>query len=179
MNKQFIEEVQINNPIGNLYRKSHVLILVEKEDGSFILGKKKGFYPDHIARMIGGGIDPDEDSRVAAQREITEELTIDLALESFKKLFEVITRAKTSEGDMEMITHVYHVVVSNEDVKKITASDDLSDTSTYTKDEYLELINDMNKLDTDFVTDTFSFSWADWAKIYAPIHQYVIGEYKK
>lgn len=178
MSKQFIEEIKIENPIGNLYRKNHVLILIEKEDGSFILGKKKDFYPDHIGRMIGGGINPEEGSQLAAKREVLEELGVDLALEDFNKLFEVVTKAETNEGYMEMTTHVYHVVIKDDEVQKIIAGDDLSHIFTYTKEEYLDLIDEMNKLDTDFVTEKFSFSWADWAKIYAPIHKYAIEEYK-
>lgn len=179
MHKKIIEEVSIENPIGNLYRKNHVLVLIADESGNFILGKKKNFYPDHIGRMIGGGIDEGEDSSVAARREVIEELDVELPQENFKRLCEVKTKAETNEGYMEMDTHVYSVQIPNSDLEKTKAGDDITEVVSYTLDEYKNLIEEMNKLDTRFVTEKFSFSWADWAKIYAPIHKYALEEYQK
>lgn len=53
MDQTIIEKVSIGNPIGNLYRKSHVLILVQDEEGSFVLGKKKDFIPVISQECLG------------------------------------------------------------------------------------------------------------------------------
>lgn len=177
MNTQIIEKVKINNPIGNLYRKRHVLILVADENDNFILGKKKDFYPDHIARMLGGGINNEEDPVIAAKREIEEELDINLPIDAFIFLCSVITQASTNEGDMEMQTWVYFVKI--EESNKIKPSDDISAIKIFNKDEYEKLILDISNLSGEFVTEKFSFQWSDWGKIYGPIHKYAFEAYNK
>lgn len=177
MNNPLIEKVVINNPIGNLYRKRHVLVLVINKDTNFILGKKKDFYPDHVARMLGGGIKDNEEPKAAAKREIEEELLVDIPNESFKELFSVITRATTSEGDMEMQTWVYSVRLP--DLADIKPSDDITGIQVFTEGQYENLVNNIMNLSGEFVTEKFSFLWADWGKIYGPIHKYALDHYRK
>lgn len=173
--KIITEKVTINNPIGNLYRRAHVLILVFNDKGSFILGKKKGFYPEHIARMLGGGLETGEEPLIAAQREIKEELGVETPLDSFLPLCTVSTQAKTSEGDMQMQTWIYLLQLF--DSKEIKPGDDVSGIQTFTQEEYKNLVASMKNLSGDFVTERFSFSWADWGKIYAPIHEHAIEKF--
>lgn len=177
MNNPITEKVVINNPIGNLYRKRHVLVLVADKDSNFILGKKKDFYPDHVARMLGGGIKDDEDPKVAAKREIEEELLVDIPTDSFKELYSVITQAATSEGDMEMQTWVYSVRLP--DSADIKPSDDITGIQVFTESQYENLVNDIMNLSGEFVTEKFSFLWADWGKIYGPIHKYALDRYRE
>jgi 8-oxo-dGTP pyrophosphatase MutT (NUDIX family) len=168
MSNSLVEEVVIGNPIGNLYRKNHVLVLVVDSEGNFILGKKKDFYPSHIARMLGGGIKDGEEPKDSARREIEEELGLALPAEQFNLLGDVTTKATTLEGDMQMHTWVYSAKVS--DTENIKPSDDISGTQTFTLEQYLNLVEDMKNLSGEFATDKFSFLWSDWGKIYAPIH---------
>jgi len=177
MNNLITEKVIINNPIGNLYRKRHVLILVVDNDSNFILGKKKGFYPDHIARMLGGGIEENEDPKIAAKREIEEELLVDVSIDYFKELCSIITQASTNEGDMEMQTWVYTLKLPDSTV--IKPSDDITGIQVFTQEQYDNLLKDMLSLTGEFVTDKFSFLWADWSKIYTPIHKYAIDCFRK
>jgi len=172
MNNSITEKVVINNPIGNLYRKRHVLALVVDKDSNFVLGKKKDFYPDHVARMLGGGIKDHEDPKVAAKREIEEELLVNIPIESFKELCSVITQASTSEGDMEMQTWVYSVQLP--DSADMKPSDDITGIQIFTQEQYEKLIKDIMDLSGEFVTEKFSFLWADWGKIYGPIHKYAL-----
>ncbi len=176
MNNFATEKVVINNPIGNLYRKSHVLILVVNKEGNFVLGKKKDFYPNRIARMLGGGINEDEDSIHSAKREIQEELMISISLASFKPLGVVITKDVTKEGDMEMQTWIYSVGIP--DSSKIKPSDDISGIQIFTPERYILLVEEMTNLSGEFITDKFSFFWSDWGKIYAPIHKHAPEWYK-
>ncbi|MFA6158021.1 MAG: NUDIX hydrolase [Candidatus Paceibacterota bacterium] len=177
MNNLITEKVVINNPIGNLYRKRHVLVLVIDKNSNFILGKKKDFYPDHVARMLGGGIKENEDPKIAAKREIEEELLASIPIESFRELCSVITSAATSEGDMEMQTWIYSVRLP--DSADIKPSDDITGIQIFTQKQYESLIKDIMDLSGEFVTDKFSFLWADWGKIYGPIHKYALDSFRK
>jgi 8-oxo-dGTP pyrophosphatase MutT (NUDIX family) len=177
MNNSIIENVVINNPIGNLYRKNHVLILVVDKEKNFVLGKKKDFYPEHIARMLGGGINDGEDPVFAAKREIEEELAVDIPVEEFKLLGNIVTNAATSEGSMAMQTWVCFVEVPDSVAMK--PSDDISGVQVFTRKQYTDLIDAIDNLSGEFVTDKFSFSWSDWGKIYGPIHQYTLEWYEE
>lgn len=171
------ERVTINNPIGNLYRKRHVLVLVVDKNSNFILGKKKGFYPDNVARMLGGGIKENEDPKDAAKREIAEELLVYTPIESFKELCSVITQASTTEGDMEMQTWVYSFhLPGSADIKP---SDDITGVQIFTQDQYEKLVSNIMELSGEFVTEKFSFHWADWGKIYGPIHKYALDCFRE
>jgi 8-oxo-dGTP pyrophosphatase MutT (NUDIX family) len=161
--------VTIGNPIGNLYRKNHVLILIQLKNGNFLLGKKQGFYPDHMARFVGGGVKNDEDSVSAAKREIAEELKIEVDKNHLIHLAKIITNAMTAEGDMSMTTNVYGLILDTE--LKLTASDDLTGLIELTTCQFEDLIRDMYSLTGTLTTDTFSFDWHDWGKIYGPIHE--------
>lgn len=165
----FNQKVSIGNPIGNLYRKNHVLILIKTADNNYILGKKEGFYPDHIARFVGGGVDKDEKPLNAAVRELNEELQIVRDSSKLVHLVEICTEAETSEGKMQMITNVYFTKLKKHE--KYSANDDLSSLLEIGREEFVDLIKAMENLNTEFVTDKFSFKWTDWAKIYSPIHK--------
>lgn len=177
MDELITSMVEIGNPIGNLYRGRHVLVLVVDTNGDFILGKKKDFYPTHIARLLGGGIKDDEDPALAAKREIGEELKVVLPIESFASLCSVITKASTSQGLMEMQTWIFAVHLPN--AAKIEPGDDISCVKMYSPEQYSMLIEAMEGLTGEFNADEFSFRWSDWGKIYAPLHRYALEYYRK
>lgn len=165
----FNQNIKIGNPIGNLYRLSHVLVLVKTFDGKYVLGKKIGFYPSHIARFIGGGVDKGENFINAAVRELKEELKVERDISELVHLIEVNTVADTNEGIMKMTTNVYLCRLNEGD--EYSANDDVSDLLIINQTEFKELINSMDMLDSEYITDKFSFKWSDWAKIYGPIHR--------
>lgn len=172
----YIHEIIIGKPIGNLYRKRHVLILVTNSTGNILLGVKDGFYPSGIARMIGGGVNEREEPVFAAQREIKEEIGIRVSQNDIKALCTVITRAQTDEGLLEMNTWIYTVRIDS--FEGITPSDDINGVEIYTIDTFLELIEKMKKLSPmPFITPNYSFLWSDWGAIYACIHTHAINEY--
>ena len=169
INKKRVYKVKVGNPIGNLYRKNHVLILVKTSDGKYILGKKAGFYPDHIARFIGGGVDLGELPIDGAVRELKEELKVSKDKTEIKHLIELVTEADTNEGVKIMTTNIYlcQLLVG----EKYSANDDVSSLVIIDFNEFLNLIIEMGKLDTEYTCDKFSFKWSDWAKVYMPIHK--------
>ena len=172
-----IFDVKIGNPIGNLYRKNHVLVLIQLSNGNFLMGQKKGFYPDNISRFIGGGVEKGEDILKTAQREVEEELKIDINLNKFTHFAEIATNATTNEGEMSMVTNIFGVVIDKD--LKLTASDDLSGVVELTPSQFNQLVFEMNTLTGTLVTEKFSFNWEDWGKIYGPIHETSMAEFLK
>lgn len=105
----------------------------------------------------------------AAVRELNEDLQIIRDSSKLVHLVEIRTEAETSEGKMQMITNVYFTKLKKHE--KYSANDDLSNLLEIGREEFIDLIKAMENLNTEFVTDKFSFKWADWAKIYSPIHK--------
>lgn len=172
----FTQQVSIGNPIGNLYRKNHTLILIQCSDGCYVLGKKLGFYPDHIARFVGGGVNPGEDPDAAAVREIEEELGLAIVKDRLDKLVVVETSADTSEGPMAMTTTVFGLSIDSS--SGLVANDDLTGIAKMTLHQIEGLVEDMINLTGTYQTSKFSFEWNDWGKIYGPIHKVAIERHK-
>ncbi len=169
--------IKIGKPIGNLYRKNHVLVLIQLDNGNFIMGKKLGFYPEHIARFVGGGVKENESSLEAVRREVEEELKIEVDKGKFVHLIEVTTNAVTEEGKMFMKTNVYSIILDKD--TKLIASDDLTGIEEFTYDQLNQLILDMQSLSGTFITEKFTFDWKDWGMIYGPIHEFSMKEFIK
>jgi ADP-ribose pyrophosphatase YjhB (NUDIX family) len=170
-------KVKINNPIGNLYRKNHALILVKQGD-KYILGKKKHFYPSDFARMIGGGINEGEIPQDAAVRELKEELNTDIKLLKLEYVAQLKTIANTAQGEMIMTTHIYFTQLDDSQI--IIPSDDITGVGYYSEKELQKLIFSMSQLQGTYKDKEglFNFDWQDYGKIYEPIHQ-IAFEYAK
>lgn len=173
----YYENVKIGNPIGNLYRKHHVLILIELNDGKFLLGTKDAFYPKHIARLVGGGRNESEDAVRCAQREVFEELALSIPIERFIPIAKVITEAETTEGSMQMDTGIFGIKLDINEERQIVAGDDLSGYKVFNSEEYYDLVRDIFQLNGAYQADTFSFEWKDWGVIYGPIHEIAMSGY--
>jgi len=169
--------VTIDQPIGNLYRKNHVLILVKNNHGKYILGQKKNFYADGISRMLGGGLNDGEDPQTAAQREIEEELKLKLNRDNFFPLGQIITKANTAIGVMYMKVYLFGLILK-EDVD-IVANDDISGISAYSEKDLELMISKMFKLTGEFRNDNFYFLHNDWGRIYGFIHELALKNFKK
>ncbi len=184
--KNLTHAVTIQSPIGNLYRKNHALILIEMTNGKYLLGKKEGYYPDHISRMIGGGIDEGEDPELAAAREVEEELGISVSQDRIIKLAKVVTDAETSEGFMSMTTHIFLLRTLLSEEMDVLPGDDITGVEPLTKNQFVNLIRDMYALQGVFHGTydgkPFQLLWEDWGAIYAPIHENALacaGEYEQ
>jgi 8-oxo-dGTP pyrophosphatase MutT (NUDIX family) len=170
-----IVKVKINNPIGNLYRKNHSLILVKQGD-KYILGQKKHFYPNDFARMLGGGINEGESPKAAAIREIKEEVGIDI--DNVEYIATLKTIANTAQGEMIMTTHIFFLEIPFN--IKLEVGDDISGLKYLSELELQKLIFGMSQLTGTYHGDDhlFNFDWEDYGKIYEPIHQ-IAFEYAK
>lgn len=170
-----INEVTIDKPIGNLYRKNHVLILVKDKTGRYILGKKDNFYAPGMARMLGGGLNENEDPREASSRELAEETKMLIKPDNLISLGQVITKAKTSEGIMYMNVHLFGATIESCD--SIVPSDDISSVQSYTRAEIKSLIDAMDNLDGEFRNNDFYFLHRDWGAIYSFIHKLALAKF--
>ena len=163
-----INQVNINNPIGNLYRKENALILV-RQGNKYILGVKKHFYPSGFARMIGGGINPGETPLQGAKREVYEELGYDT--NDLEFIASLKTIADTAQGEMIMNTHMFYLEIPEGAL--LTVGDDITGLKYLNDREMQKLIFSMSQIKGTYFEKNglFNFDWKDYGTIYEPIHQ--------
>jgi ADP-ribose pyrophosphatase YjhB (NUDIX family) len=175
--REFINEIKIGNPISNLYRKNHVLIMLETEGGKFILGAKKGessgFYPQGFCRMIGGAIKKmDETLAQSAIRELSDELSLEIEENQITPLMQVETVAHTTEGTFSIITTVfYHKISSKSHMIELEKENEISDIVIFSENEFKDLAIRMLFWEGIYRGEGFSFDWKDYGQIYGFIHK--------
>lgn len=169
----------VNKPFGNLYRKKCVLIAVENDEGEILIGAKPYMYPPTIARLLGGGVDENEDTKLAAVRELQEELGITVTAEDLKPLVSFSINVKDQEGNAyHNGTDVYYANIQGQ---AFQAGDDVKQIIALTPDELYKLGTSYNELPETlwYSGPEGMYSWADYAKMYGPIHQAVAEEVRK
>jgi len=163
--------ISIKKAFGNLHRKQCVLVAVQNDSGNILVGAKSNFYPPSITRLLGGGVYDGESTEVAAVREMHEELNITLQPSDLTHLITFDTYATDQTGQaFHNQTHVYHVKVVGQTYK---AGDDITAIVELTVDDLYELGERYAALpDTLWYKDSKNeFCWADYSKMYAPIHK--------
>ncbi len=163
---------------GNLYRKQCTLVAVENEAGKILIGAKPYFFPPTIARMLGGGVDEGEAVEKAVVRELSEELGVTLQESDFTHLFTLDTHATDDEGNkFHNQTFVYHANIGNQ---KYQAGDDVKSIIQLTIDELHLLGQQYEELpDTLWYRGPEGeFCWADYGKMYGPIHRMTAAKTK-
>lgn len=171
--------LSIKKAFGNLYRKKCVLIAVENNEGKILVGAKPYMFPPTIVRLLGGGVDENEDIKLAAVRELEEELGVKASADGLTELVHFSIDAKDDENHtFHNDTYVYHVNIGDQ---KFQAGDDVKHIVALTPDELYDLGAKYAELpDTLWYNGPEGmYSWADYAKMYSPIHQVVAGEIKK
>lgn len=153
-------------------RNRHALILVRTADGKFVLGNKK-HYPEGISRLVGGGIDADEDPQKAAARELTEELEIVVPAEQLQPLYKIDAFITHEGKTIKFVTWLYFYQLK---LEKINPSSDLDGVAYLTEGEYLELITRFQHLSPQ-LHPILGFAWADYGQLYSHIHQFALDGY--
>ena len=159
-------------------RGKHVLILLRNVQKKFILGTKK-HYPEGISRLVGGGMEGDEDPLLAAQRELEEETHYKAPLEDLKPLAEVQTTFTPTANSKEekpilFVTYLFFLDIGDQSLK---ASDDLDGLAELPESEYLQLIANFYQLSKEQRPGQ-SFRWYDYGQLYGRIHQLAFDRLK-
>lgn len=171
--------ISVKKAFGNLYRKKCVLIAVENHEGKILIGAKPYMFPPTIARLLGGGVDENEDVKLAAVRELEEELGVKTSPEKLTELVLFAIDAKDDAGrTFHNDTYVYHVNIGDQ---KFQAGDDVKHIIALTPDELYDLGISYAELPETlwYNGPEGMYSWADYAKMYSPIHRVVAEEIKK
>lgn len=171
--------IDVKKAFGNLYRKQCTLVAVENEAGKILIGAKPYFYPPKTARMLGGGVDEGEELDVAVARELTEELGVTLDKSDFTPLIELNTYATDEDGkEFHNQTFIYHANIGN---KKYQAGDDVKFIVELTVDELYELGEHYEEFPETlwYKGPEGEFCWADYAKMYGPIHKLTAEKIKE
>lgn len=160
-------------------RGEHVLILLVDEHHNLVLGDKK-LYPPGIVRMVGGGTDG-EDPLTAAQRELAEEVGLELTPDQLIPLGTVVAHI-TSQKPSRQLTFTTYLFASHVTNHELVAADDLDGLKTLSIEEFNQLIQNFQALSPEIETldnPKLSFSWADYGKLYGQVHQWALERYQQ
>lgn len=175
--KLFIDNVDIKKPLGNFYRKNHVLILIKNNKNEYLMGGKEGYYPPDMARMLGGGLDDSEGEKVAAVRELSEELGVFPEPKNVFFLSRVITKANIQKKVMYMNVFIFGAFLL--DTKNAKPGDDVTSILFYKEQKLVTLIKNMFLLKGAFSHGDFSYEYSDWGRVYGFIHEIALNKFKE
>jgi 8-oxo-dGTP pyrophosphatase MutT (NUDIX family) len=149
-------------------RGQHALILLRNSRGEFLLGGKD-IYPENIYRMVGGGMDDEEEPYTAAQRELQEETGLKVGIDQLYHLATIYSELfeESTQKTIHFATHVFYFNVGNQ---KLVPSDDINVLKPLTESELQDLIKRYLELPKTIDSDK-GFSWYDYGQLYSPIHR--------
>jgi 8-oxo-dGTP pyrophosphatase MutT (NUDIX family) len=171
--------ITVKKAFGNLYRKRCVLIAVQDAKGKILIGAKPYFYPPTIARLLGGGVDAHENLEQAVVRELQEELGVTIEPTSLAPLVLFATYATDEDGNkLRNDTYVYRTNIGDQ---QFQAGDDVKHIIKLTVDELYQLGEQYEGLSDSLWYNGVEgmFSWANYAKMYGPVHKIAAEEIKK
>ena len=165
-------ELSIKEPFGLLKREADTVVVLARDNkGLWLLGEKSHFYPEGIVRMLGGGMDANEGNPlIAIQRELQEETGVEIDEDKLVPLIhaEIIGKLPAN-GIAKTSVFVFYVQLPGSEV----AADDISGFARYTDQELLALVQRYEQLPSDMVIrgDEPDATWADYGKVWGPIHK--------
>lgn len=150
-------------------RQRHVLILPRTARGHFILGRKQ-LYPAGISRMLGGGLEGNEQAQVGAVRELAEETGFQARADQLQPLATVIAQlTERSSGQYYRFETEIFLIRLPVDVS-LKAGDDVDALVELSEPELRGLIQRYQELSPELDPDK-GFAWYDYGQLYGPIHQ--------
>lgn len=166
-------------PFENLkYRDRTVLLVLRNSQGKFILEKANDWYPDGIARLLGGGVDKGEDVTGAAIREMEEETGIVVSQEDLVELVQVDVIGEYMSTTYKTSVFVFFLKTVIDTIK---IGSDVAEVVYYSEQDYRNLLVNFSRLKDDdlFHRKDLIFSWGDYGKVYGFIHQVTLDEILK
>lgn len=163
--------ISVAKAFGNLYRNKCVLVAATNKNGKVLVGAKPYFFPQDITRLLGGGVDEGETFEQAAVRELSEELGIQTSEEDLIPLVTFVTNATDeSGGSFRNETAIYGVDIGDQPYQ---AGDDVKHIEELTLQELHELGEKYDNLPQSlwYKGEEGPFCWADYAKLYGPVHK--------
>ncbi len=166
----------VARPFDNLkYRERTCLLVCKNSEGKYLLGASNE-YPKGIVRLMGGGVDKGEDLLKAAIREVKEETGAEITESELEEL-----AAVKVEGVFEGITytHTVYLYFLNSSKDDLVAGDDVSEVVQYTEEDFNDLISRFKNIDDNLMSKGDDpYSWGDYGKVYAFVHQVALDETK-
>lgn len=160
-----------------LRRGRHALILLQNENGEYILGAKN-IYPRGIYRLVGGGIEGVEDPTEGALRELQEEFGLRYSKDQLRHLATITADiAESSTG--KTYTFTTYLYFANCVQNELRPSDDLDGMETFTREEVNALVDRYYDLSDELIhlkgkygdSDEWAFRWSDYGKYYGRVHE--------
>lgn len=165
-------DIKIQSAFGNLYRKKLVLIAARDLEGNILIGSKPDFFPEGISRMLGGGVNEEEDEKLGALRELKEELGVNATADELQPLLQVNVHAEDKDRNtFDNSIFIYFYQLKNRSYK---AGDDVKSIVKLTVDELYELGRKYEELTEDSWYEGVEgkHSWGDYGKVYGPVHKF-------
>jgi 8-oxo-dGTP pyrophosphatase MutT (NUDIX family) len=155
-------------------RQRHALILVGDDQGNLYLSQKK-HYPAGVSRLLGGGLEEGEDPHIGAARELNEETGIMVNLEKLHPLVEIQADLHVPHQETTHFTvYLYFYQLGNQ---QMIPSDDVDKIVALSLAEYKKLLETYTQLSPEIPKDSqYKFAWADYGKLFGPIHQIALEE---
>jgi 8-oxo-dGTP pyrophosphatase MutT (NUDIX family) len=177
--KEVTLNIKVEKPFGNLFRKKCALVAVFDHENKLLLGEKPHFYPPTITRLLGGGVDVDENPAHAAVRELAEELGVNVAKDDLKEIAAYVVNAIDSDGNTyNSTTYLFSARIGDQ---KYNAGDDVKFISRFDQADLQRLVNSYNSLPKTlwYKGQEGEFSWYDYAQVYGAIHHEVALDWEK
>lgn len=148
-----------------------MIVLIDPE-GNYLLGSKPKFYPAGIYRLVGGGVEDDENHTNAAAREFEEELGVQPNIENLQPIVIIYTINNFHDNQYKNTTYLFEYQLNPSE--ELQAGDDIEELVKHSPNQLKELIAKYNSISAENWYEENGkriHNWHDYGKMYGFIHQ--------
>jgi len=146
--------------------KDGALVFIRNSQNQWVLGRKN-FYPEGMAKLIGGGIEDGESPLNAAQRELKEEVGIDFDLDRLVPLIHAEVTGKVNDKIASFSVFVFYAQTN----QSMVAASDIDGFKFLSDAEMHQFLDQMSRLPNDAIEPDHPATWNDWGHVWEPIHR--------